>query len=376
MKYIFFLYGDYAEIGIEEVISLFDVGYSKVSNRLIIAELDDKKDSSKPFRRLALTKNIYKSLFECKTDDLAGIIKKFDWNSVYKGSFCLRIENLSEANDKNTITKNSIGGKNIKNRLDKKTEKNNKYHFSEKNLAKYVWRSLDNPRVDLNNPRTLIQLFIIGNKAYCGLLTYSNEEDFGSRKSHKRPFPHPSSLHPKMARALVNLTGINEGEVLLDPFCGTGGILMESVLMNIKSVGYDINRIMIKSCIENLKHYKIKGYKIKNRNAVDINDRFDCVVSDLPYGLNSNVISEYHRGNWKKGRINRNIQKKNFTGDLEKFYLLFLKNLRKKLKKKAVIVFPNYVNYRKLLKQSKFTIEREFSNYVHGSLTRKIVKVR
>ena len=373
MKFIFFLYGDYAEIGIEEVISLFDADYSKISSRLIIADLDDnKKDSGKAFRRLALTKSIYKFLFECKTDDLIGMMKGFDWNSAYNSSFCLRVENLNG----NTITKNSIDGKNIKNNSDKKTDKNDKKHFSEKNLAKYVWRSLDNPRVDLNNPKTLIQLFIIKNKAYCGLLIYENKEDFGSRKSHKRPFPHPSSLHPKMARALINLTGVKKNEILLDPFCGTGGFLIEAGLMGIKSAGYDINRIMIKSCIENLKYYKIKGYKIKSRNATDINDKFDCVVSDLPYGLNSNVISEYHKGNWKKWRINKKIQKKGFISDLEEFYLLFLKNLRKKLKKKAVIVFPNYVNYRKLLKQSKFRIEKEFSNYVHGSLTRKIVKVK
>ena len=365
MKYIFFLYGDYPKIGREEVISLFDVGYSKASDRLIISDFDDdKKTSSKSFRRLALTKDIYKFLFGCKADDLVEVMKSYDWASVYNESFCLRIENLGKNMDE----------KHIKNKSDKRTIKNiNK--FTEKNLAGYVWNSLDNPRVDLKNPKTLIQLFITKNRVYCGLLTYSNEENFGARKSHLRPFPHPSSLHPKLARALINLTGIKENEILLDPFCGTGGFLIEAGLMGIKSIGYDINRIMIKSCIENMKYYSIKDYKIKNRNATDINDKFDRVVSDLPYGLNSNVISEVHKDNWKKGRINRNVQKESFTRDLEEFYLLFLKNLRKSLKKKAVIVFPNYVNYRKLLKQSKFRIEKEFSNYVHGSLTRKIVKI-
>src|SRR3989344_7542498 len=141
MKYIFFLYGDYPEIGREEVISLFDVGYSKVSDRLIISDFDDdKKASSKSFRRLALTKNIYKFLFGCKTDGLVNAIKNFDWNSVYKGSFCLRIENL----DSDTITEMPINGKNIKNKSDKRTDKNNKRQFTEKNLAKYIWRNLNN----------------------------------------------------------------------------------------------------------------------------------------------------------------------------------------------------------------------------------------
>ena len=76
----------------------------------------------------------------------------------------------------------------------------------------------------------------------------------------------------------------------------------------------------------NLKHYKITDYKIKKRNAVEINDKFDYAVTDLPYGLNSNVISEYHKENWKKGRINKKVQTKNFVRDLENFYLRFLKN--------------------------------------------------
>ncbi|MBI4451794.1 methyltransferase domain-containing protein [Candidatus Woesearchaeota archaeon] len=248
--------------------------------------------------------------------------------------------------------------------------------LSEKEVAGYIWKSLKNPKVSLENPKTLIQIFIISNKAYCGLLICENKEDFESRKSHLRPFPHPSSLHPKVARALVNLTGIKEGETLLDPFCGTGGFFIEAGLMNIKSIGYDINQEMIGGCIKNLKYYKIKNYKIKHQNALKINNKFDYVVTDLPYGLNSNVISELHKDSWKKGRINKKIQKEGFTKDLEEFYLQFLKNLRKKLGKEAVIVFPDYVNYRKLIKQSKFKIEFEFSDYVHGSLTRKMVKIR
>ena len=305
-------------------------------------------------------------------------MKNYDWKSVYDGSFCLRIEKLNENNEETAITDWHNSGKHIKERSNKKIIKNTKYsrnRLSEKNLSGYIWRKLTGPKVDLKNPKTLIHIFIAKNKAYCGLLAYSNEEDFSSRKSHNRPFPHPSSLHPKVARALINLTGIKENEILLDPFCGTGGFLLESVLMGIKSTGYDINKTMIKGCIDNLKYFKIRASKVKMQNALKITDKFDCVVTDLPYGLNSNVISELHMDNWKIGRINKKIQKEGFTRDLEEFYLQFLKNLRKKLSKNAVIVFPDYVNYRKLLKQSKFKIEFEFSNYVHGSLTRKMVKI-
>ncbi len=384
MKLIFLLSGDYIELGKEEIISLFDVKKYEIFGNLLISEIDNNGNSlNRIFKRLALTKSIYKFLFECEIDDMISRMKNFDWNTVYKDNFCLRINRL-DGNIKNAITEKYNNEKNIKKIQNKKNKttslsrhdgSNPFVNFSEKNIAGYIWKKVKNPKVNLKNPKTLIQLFIVKNKTYCGLLIYSNIEDFESRKSHLRPFPHPSSLHPKVARALINITGIKNNEILLDPFCGTGGFLIEAGLMGIKTIGYDINKIMINGCIKNLKHYNIKDYKIKNQNAIYITDKFDYIVTDLPYGLNSNAISEYYEKDWKKGRINLKMQKEGFYKELEGFYLKFLKNLRKKLKKQAVIVFPDYVDYRKLLKQSKFRIEKEFSNYVHRSLTRKMVKV-
>ena len=370
MKCIFLLSGDYINLGAEEALSLLDIKDYKLKNRLLILELNDKKIIDKVSKRLALTKDIYQSLFECKIDDLIDVIKKFDWNSIYKDNFCLRKYNL----DNDEIT-NIINKKNNKKSINKNTKYNNK-KFAEKNLAGYVWRSVNNPKVNLENPKTEISLFFSKGRIYCGLLIKKVEYDFDARKSHMRPFPHPSSLHPKVARALVNLSEIQEKETLLDPFCGTGGFLIESGLMDIKSIGYDINKIMIQGCRDNLEYFKIKNYKIKTKNALNINDKFDTMVTDLPYGLNSTAMTGYEEENWKKYRLSLKIQKKDFYKNLEKFYLLFLKNLRKKLRKKAVIVFPSYVNYRKILKQSGFRIEFEFSNYVHRSLTRKIVKIK
>jgi len=368
MKCIFLLSGDYINLGAEEVVSLFDVKDYSLKSRLIIFDFDKLPENK--IQRLALTKDIYQFLFECKIDDLIGAIKEFGWNSIYKDNFCLRKYNLG--NDETTV-KNLIN-KNNKKLINKIPRYNNK-KFAEKNLAGHIWKNLKNPKVNLENPKTEISLFFLKGRVYCGLLIKKVEYDFDARKSHMRPFPHPSSLHPKIARALVNLSEIKEKEILLDPFCGTGGFLIEAGLMNIKSIGYDINKIMIKGCKDNLKHFKIKNYKIKTKNALNINDKFDIMVTDLPYGLNSTAMTGYEEENWKKYRLSLKIQKGGFYKNLEKFYLLFLKNLRKKLKKKAIIVFPSYVNYRKILKQSGFRIEFEFSDYVHRSLTRKIVKI-
>jgi len=354
MKYVFLLSGDYPDLAKEEAFSLFEIKNYKILDRLLIADLNnDEKSLIKLGKISALTKKIYRLLFQCKLDALTETMKDFDWSSFYKDNFCLRVHNLSDnGNKKGKIRKN----------------------YSEKELAGYVWNSLHNAKVNLENPKTLIQLFLINGRAYCGLLLFQNNENFELRKSHLRPFPHPSSLHPKAARALVNITGIKEAQALLDPFCGTGGFLIEAGLMGIKTIGYDINKVMAKGCIENLKYFKIRNCKVKIKNSLHINDKFDFAVTDLPYGLNSNAVVKYGK-DWKKFRLNKKIQKKDFIGQLEKFYLSFLKNLRSKLSKKAVIIFPDYVDYKKLLRQAKFKVEREFKIYVHRSLTRKIVRV-
>ena len=375
MKYIFSLSGDYIKLGVEEVLSLFNVGeYNLLDNLLIVDLKDNEKEIKKLGKRLALTKSIYKLLFECDADKLIEIMKKYDWNSIYKDSFCLRINYL-----KNPIKRKSINEEiSLNSQTNKKSIKNAVHKDSEKNLAGYIWRSVNKPKVDLESPKTKIELFIVNDKVYCGLLVKDVNENFESRKAHLRPFPHPSSLHPKLARALVNMTGIKENETLLDSFCGTGGFLIESGLMNIKIVGCDISKSMVKGCKENLRYFRIKRYKIINNNALNIKNKFDYAVTDLPYGLNSNVYLRYNKNALKdkSNKINLKINKKNQIKNIEKFYLKFLKKLKKILKKKAVIIFPSYVNYKKLLKSAKFKIEKEFEIYVHRSLTRNIIKIK
>jgi tRNA (guanine10-N2)-dimethyltransferase len=40
---------------------------------------------------------------------------------------------------------------------------------------------------------------------------------------------------------MINLSQVKEGSLLLDPFCGTGTILIEPSYLKINSVGVDID---------------------------------------------------------------------------------------------------------------------------------------
>jgi tRNA (guanine10-N2)-dimethyltransferase len=151
-------------------------------------------------------------------------------------------------------------------------------------------------RVALKNPDVEIRGLINDSKLYVGLkITEVDRRQFEERKVQNRPFFSPISLHPKIARVLVNLSSIKNNETLLDPFCGTGGILLEAGLMGVKVIGSDIEEKMIKGCKITLDYYKIKNYKIFCSDIGDVNkhiDVVDAVVTDLPYGKSTTTKGE------------------------------------------------------------------------------------
>ena len=62
-------------------------------------------------------------------------------------------------------------------------------------------------------------------------------------------------LPPKLAQILINLCGsLKPGAVVLDPFCGTGVLLQEALLMGYFAYGTDISERMIEYSNRNLEH--------------------------------------------------------------------------------------------------------------------------
>lgn len=77
-------------------------------------------------------------------------------------------------------------------------------------------------------------------------------------------------LPPKLAQILINLCGgLHEGSVVLDPFCGTGVVLQEVLLMGYFAYGTDISERMIEYSEKNLKHFDFKNYKLEVGDATN-----------------------------------------------------------------------------------------------------------
>ena len=70
-------------------------------------------------------------------------------------------------------------------------------------------------------------------------------------------------LPPKLAQILINLCGpLPEGATVLDPFCGTGVVLQEALLMGYRAYGTDISERMVEYSDKNLKHFDFKNYEV------------------------------------------------------------------------------------------------------------------
>ena len=73
-------------------------------------------------------------------------------------------------------------------------------------------------------------------------------------RDESRPFVSSEiSTSPKICRTLLNLAGARPGDTILDPFCGTGTILMEAALLGMNCIGMDINGDQVQGARSNLK---------------------------------------------------------------------------------------------------------------------------
>jgi len=141
-----------------------------------------------------------------------------------------------------------------------------------------------------------------------GWLTVESRRDFGGRQPTDRPFFQPGSMAPLEARALVNIAGAAPGATVVDPMCGTGGLLLEAGLVGARVVGGDAQAKMARGARRNLRHV-LNGeghpdrpaYPEPGRWAVVRSDAArlplvdgaaDAVVFDAPYGRQSRIEGE------------------------------------------------------------------------------------
>lgn len=147
-------------------------------------------------------------------------------------------------------------------------------------------------KVNLKNPDKTFTGILTSEKFIFGVkLSEISPKPFVERLPKEKPFFHPSAMPPKLARCMVNLTKPKTEELLFDPCCGTGSMLIEAALMGCRVLGLDIQRRMAKGSLKNLAYFNLKpeGIIVADARNPPIT-KIDCVATDPPYGRSATTL--------------------------------------------------------------------------------------
>ena len=229
----------------------------------------------------------------------------------------------------------------------------------ERKVGALILEKCNNVKVKLNNPNSLIRLVAFKDVIYVAIEKYHlNKKHFEDIKPHKRPFFFPGSMSPKLARCMVNLSRVKAGQLVLDPFCGTGGILIEAGLIGCKVVGSDVNWKMKNGTAINVEYCGIKDYRTFHLDVRELKmyEKVAGVVTDPPYGISTS------------------------TGDIDgdDIFKEFFHSIYDNMADDAYLCMasPHYVDLTPMIDDVGFELVEQYAIKMHRSLTRIISVIK
>ena len=227
----------------------------------------------------------------------------------------------------------------------------------EKELGEKLLRKVKGTKVNLKSPQKTFLCLLSGGHFIFGLKKAEiRAKGFVKRGGKGKVFTHPAAMTPKLARCMVNLAQARRGDLVLDPFCGTGSFLLEASLIGCRVLGFDVLRSMVRGSSRNLMFYDAspEGLMVADTRSLPVRERIvDCIVTDPPYGTSATTL----------GLERREV----FEG--------FLTVATKLVKKGRRICFaaPETVHVKEIGERLGFKHVESHFIYIHRSLTREIV---
>ena len=227
--------------------------------------------------------------------------------------------------------------------------------FRAKDLAGPLWKSLEKPVVDLENPDVSFLAVSIDKTLYFCRVIFENQKQYLERMPKVRPVAMPYTLKSDMARVGINYLGLRRGKIL-DPFCGIGGILLEAYDMGFEIYGNDISWNDIQYLKKNFAHYFPQANP--HLSICDAREQFlqdnsvEGVITDIPYGRSSR-------------RLGLDLYEK------------FLINTSAMLKEngRLVVIYANFVEFRDIA-LNHFEEIKQIDQYINKSMTRHILVLK
>ena len=283
-------------------------------------------------KRLGYTHEIHEVILKSSIETLNEDISSICWPDYIDETFAVRVKRFDS--DIDTVA-------------------------TERKAGSLILENCDNIKVKLKDPKSLVRIVAFQDIVYIAIEKIKlNKKHFEDSKPHKRPFFYPGSMSPKLARCMVNLSRVKEGQLLLDPFCGTGGILIEAGLIGCKVLGSDIYWKMKNGTAINLEHYGITDYRTFNLDVRELKmyEKVSSVVTDPPYGISTS------------------------TGDIEgnDIFKEFFNSIYSNMRDDAYLCMasPHYVDLKPMAEEVGFEIVEQYGIKMHRSLTRIISVIR
>lgn len=173
------------------------------------------------------------------------------------------------------------------------TQMDGKFVYQRRDAGKAMARGLgghipDSWRPAEENASVEIWLTIDGSTAVCGLRLSDRDMRHRSYKIEHRP----ASLRPTVAAAMVRVAALRPGQVVLDPMCGAGTLLAESLAYaerfrsdGIHTRGGDIEFAAVRAALINLRRLgRTELCRWDARQLPLANAEMDLILSNPPFG--------------------------------------------------------------------------------------------
>jgi tRNA (guanine10-N2)-dimethyltransferase len=285
--------------------------------------------------RSALTRVCCQEIFECKAD-ISIILSNLD---------SINFQKYIGINEKFVVRVRRVKGSTPElSRVD-----------LESKIGEKILENTQKAIVDLVNPQKTFFGVLTDKRFFFGLkIAEIIPKPFTERRPRKRPFFHPTAMPAKLARVMVNLAQPKRDNLVLDPFCGTGGILVEAGLIGCRTIGFEAKSLMLKGGLRNLNYYDVKLEGVVRADARNPPvTKIDCITTDPPYGRSASTLG---------------TSTKNIVYD-------FLCAIKDKLSEggKICMASPKTIQIAKIATKLGFKHLESHFVYVHRSLTREIV---
>lgn len=156
--------------------------------------------------------------------------------------------------------------------------------------------------------------------------------DSYSKRDFDKPFRDMKvgMLPPKLAQIMINLSG--KPEVIWDPFCGGGVLVMEGLLMGHDMMGSDINERTLKGAERNV-DWLNREFKVNGRSDLFVHDA-TTPLSDPEFDA---IVFEGYLGPPQSG-VHSKQSLLPIIKELDKLYTNFFKSVKKMNFKGPIIV--------------------------------------